>query len=151
MCPRESTLSMGSPPSYYSTSQKPTELWNKQVSMGGLNPHPRTTVPWSLHSNESNLALHETFLFPNENPVLSPFLMMLSCPLEAEDTIMDFSQTWSSYDMGHKRGFPSDPWAWAPKAFHLGWKEQRSIFGTDELERGMRKQGIPPSTEKPST
>lgn len=72
---------MGSPPSYYSTSQKPTELWNKQVSMGGLSPHPRTRVPWSLHSNESNLALYETVLLPNENPVLSPFLMTLSWSL----------------------------------------------------------------------
>lgn len=45
MSPRESTLSMGSPPSYYSTSQKPTELWNKQVSTRGLSPHPRSGVP----------------------------------------------------------------------------------------------------------
>lgn len=110
MCPRESTLSMGSPPSYYSTSQKPTEPWNKQVSMGGLSPHPRSTVPWSLHSNESNLALHETFLLLNENPVLSPFLMMGSCPLQAKDLIMDFSLTCSSCGVTNKRIGSSSFW-----------------------------------------
>lgn len=138
---------MGSPPSYYSTSQKPTELWNKQVSMGGLSPHPTTKVPWSLHSNESNLALHETFLLPNENPVLSPFLMMFSCPLQAENTIMDFSLTCSSYDKGHKRCFPSDPWARAPKALHLGKCRDQSLvqmsweegWGSREFLPGLRR------------
>lgn len=129
MCPKESTLSMGSPPSYYSTSQKPTELWNKQVSMQGLSPHPRSRVPRRLHSNESNLALHETFLLPNENPVLSPFLMMSSFPLQAKDRITDLSLTCSDCVVGHEKGCfsPSDPKDWARKEFHLFLPELKSL------------------------
>lgn len=142
MCLRESTLSMGSPPSYNSTSQKPTELWNKQVSMGGTEPTPEK---WSAMkpSNESNLALHETFLLPNENPVLSPFLMMISCPLQAKDEIMDFFLTSSSCGMGHKRMFFFFwPMILGTQAFHLGQQEQISTFGADE-HQGVWRCGMP--------